>query len=121
MTVSVANAQENEKNDSPVFTTFPVSIFKDKYKPDAVLLDVRSPEEYKDGHIKGAISMNIEDKNFSEKIKFLKKENNIFVYCAEGGRSREASEILTRAGFPYVYNLNGGYKDLVKAGMPGVR
>ena len=90
MTVSLAHAQENEKSDSPVFTTFPVSIFKDKYKTDAVLLDVRSPEEYKNGHIKGAVSMNINDKNFTEKIKSLKKENNIFVYCAEGGRSVEA-------------------------------
>ena len=117
-TVFVSKAQESEKTDAPKFNTFSVEDFKTKFKTNYILLDVRSPEEFNEGHIKGALSMNVNDDDFVSKVKSLSKEKNVFVYCAAGIRSKKASEMLSNMGFQNVYNLSGGYDDLVKAGMP---
>lgn len=75
---------------------------------EVTLLDVRQPEEYQESHIPGAKLIPIAD--VATRIKELDAEKPTIVYCAIGGRSRVASQILAGKGFKEVYNLSGGIK-----------
>lgn len=82
-----------------------------------LILDVRTPSEFKTGHIPKA--KNIPVNELSSKIDSISsyKEEEVIVYCASGMRSANASSILTKNGFGKVYNLSGGigsYTDKLK-------
>lgn len=85
--------------------------FKDNYKnaPNAVLLDVRRPEELAGGKIKGAKNMNVLSRDFAKNIQSLDKDKAYFVYCRSGKRSMIACKALQEAGISKTYNLQGGY------------
>ena len=87
--------------------------FKEKLDAteEGYLIDVRTPNEFKSGAIKGSINYNILDGTFSSKIKGLDKTKAIFVYCAKGGRSNNAAKMLLKEGFSEIYDLKGGYGD----------
>lgn len=71
---------------------------------NTVIIDVRSSEEFNEGHIKNAINIpldEIKDINYN-------KETNIIVYCATGIRSSEAAKELKDMGYSKIYNLDGG-------------
>lgn len=73
------------------------------------LLDVRTPEEWQEGVIEGAITVNFFDEDFEQKAsEKLKKETPVYIYCRSGGRSKKASNLLSKKGFE-VYNVLGGY------------
>ena len=74
----------------------------------AILIDVRSNQEYREGHLKGAI--NIPDFEIINRIqKEIQKKNQlIIVYCQYGGRSRNAMKMMNKLGYNNVYNLYGG-------------
>jgi rhodanese-related sulfurtransferase len=76
--------------------------------PDATLLDVRTPEEYEQGHLPGAINMNVQSYDFAEEIENLDPHKPCFVYCKGGARSMMAYSILKDHGFDEVYNMRGG-------------
>jgi rhodanese-related sulfurtransferase len=71
------------------------------------LIDVRSLEEFREGHLKDAQNL-IYDNDFAQKIKQLDKSKPVAVYCKTGRRSKECSDILEKAGFKKVYDLKGG-------------
>ncbi len=78
-------------------------------KKDITLLDVRTPEEWQEGVIKQtAIQLDFYSDDFSEKLADLDPDKTTVVYCAKGGRSAKAFEILKEKGFKEVYNLEGG-------------
>jgi len=77
-------------------------------KNGALILDVRTPSEYKSGHIKG--SKNIPLQELNSKMKGLKKDQVIITCCASGMRSGNAKSILKNEGFE-VYN-GGGWSSL---------
>jgi len=77
-------------------------------KGEGQVLDVRTPEEWQSGVIKGAIKINFYDSNFKEQIGKLDKKRPVFVYCKAGGRSAGAAKQLQESGFNEVYNLLGG-------------
>ncbi len=72
-----------------------------------LLIDVRTPQEYSEGHI--SKSKNVPVQNFEDMIKKmkLKLDSPIIVYCQSGIRSSQASNILNKLGFKEVYNLGG--------------
>ena len=78
----------------------------------AILVDVRNPLEYKEGHIDGAIS--IPEYELSKKTKEIlqDKTQTIIVYCTSGHRSRKAYDILKKQGYQNVYNLYGGLQEI---------
>lgn len=86
-------------------------------KGEAQLVDIRTPKEYKDGHLVTALNINFYDKDFKTQMAQLKKEESIYVYCAAGGRSGKASKKLKEMGFKTVYDLDGGYNKWNKAGL----
>jgi phage shock protein E len=71
-------------------------------KQGALILDVRSPNEYQQGHIKGSINAPLNE--LSKHISKLKKETAVITCCASGMRSASAKSVLKSNGFTQVYN-----------------
>jgi thioredoxin 1 len=86
-------------------------------KADEILVDVRTPEEYAEGHINGALNINWNDPAFMDEMAKLDKNKPVFVYCKSGGRSGQAAEALKGMGFKEIYDLEGGIMGWKKAGM----
>jgi rhodanese-related sulfurtransferase len=92
--------------------------FDTKYKAteNAMLLDVRTPEEVAAGKIANAENI-VWDESFSEKVVNL-EHKPIFIYCGSGIRSAKAAEVLREKGYKDVYELQGGLKTWKAAGLP---
>jgi len=85
------------------------------------LLDVRTPNEYNSGHIKGSVNMNYYDQDFSEQVLSLDKNKPVYVYCRSGVRSKYSSDILKKLGFKKIYNLKGGILNWSAKKLPLVK
>jgi phage shock protein E len=83
-----------------------------------VVLDVRTAEEYKAGHIPGAVLLDIKSPDFQEKVAKLDKSKTYLVHCAAGGRSARACKQMEGLGFSNLVNLSPGFKGWEKAGKP---
>src|SRR6185369_5647742 len=86
--------------------------------PTSQLIDVRTPEEYNAGHIKGAINFDFTDTSFNRKFASLDKKKPVFVYCLTGNRSGPAIGRMNEAGFKDVYELDGGLMKWAAASKP---
>lgn len=76
---------------------------------DAVIIDVRTPEEWEEGIIPGAKKLNIFNAPlFIAELDTMDRNKEYFMYCLSGGRSGQACQILHSKGFDKVYNLEGG-------------
>ncbi len=73
-----------------------------------LLLDVRTPLEYAEGHLPEAVNMEVD--RLREQLQDLPKDKDIIIYCAIGLRGYVASRILMQHGFTRVYNLSGGFR-----------
>jgi phage shock protein E len=82
------------------------------------LIDVRTTKEYNSGHLEGAKHLHIYDKDFSQRIDSLDKNQTVYVYCKVGGRSSEAVEVLKQKGFTHIVELEGGIDAWSQAGKP---
>lgn len=88
--------------------------FADANKPH-VLIDVRTPEEFKSGHIPGAV--NIDVQVLPQRLAEIPRDKAVVLYCRSGNRSNYAAHLLQRAGYTEVYDL-GGIGDWRAAGYP---
>ena len=78
-------------------------------KSGVQLIDVRTSREFSNGFITGAKNIDYNGDSFEKQIKKLDKNKPVLVYCAAGGRSENAAELLKGWGFKEVYDLIGGY------------
>ncbi|HEY6897662.1 MAG TPA: rhodanese-like domain-containing protein [Rhodocyclaceae bacterium] len=87
-------------------------------REDALVLDVREPDEWSKGHIPNArhIALGQLEKRLHEIEKF--KEKPVVVCCASGVRSAKAGDTLRKAGFAQVFSLNGGVSAWGEANLP---
>lgn len=92
-----------------------------KENKSVVVLDVRTPDEFKGGHIKGAKNVDFNSADFQKKLRSLDKKQPYLVHCASGGRSSKAREVMKGLGFESIYHLEGGMKAWEKAGKPVVK
>ena len=93
--------------------------FKNKIESENVqLIDVRTPKEYKEGHIKNAENIDFYDTNFYTQMNMLNKDKPLYIYCRSGGRSGKAATKLSEAGFSLVYDLKDGFLGWEIAGLP---
>ena len=74
-----------------------------------ILLDVRTPKEFEEGHVDKALNIDWFDSDFAEKIASIDKNETIYVYCKKGGRSAKAAILLDSLGYKNVVDLTGGY------------
>jgi rhodanese-related sulfurtransferase len=86
-----------------------------------VILDVRTPAEYADGHLAGAINLDVNSGTFQEEVSKLDMNRTYLVYCSSGVRSAAASKIMSELGFRYIYNMTGGITAWKSAGLPVVK
>ena len=89
--------------------------------PEGIVLDVRTPEEIAKGHLANASIIDFYDEAFQQKVKMIRKDVPVFVYCAAGSRSAKAAEQMSTIGFTKVYNLEGGYNGWLNAGYDVVK
>jgi phage shock protein E len=92
--------------------SMPISELTPQDLENAVLVDVRTPEEYAEGHLDNAININWYDEDFMNDFKNIDKEKTIYVYCQKGKRSASATEMLNSSGYNNVIDLLGGYEAL---------
>ncbi len=76
-------------------------------KKGMMVLDIRSDKEYQEGHIPGAAHVPLSE--IGERVKKLKKDKELVVYCQNGNRSIWAIKRLIGMGYKNLYNLKGGY------------
>lgn len=88
---------------------------------DEIVIDVRTAREYNNGHIRGAILIDIYQKDFADRIKSLDRNQKYIVYCKTGIRSYRASQFMLQQGFQDICNLKGGILQIQRAGVPLVK
>jgi len=93
---------------------FKRKISSEKY----VLVDVRTAEEFIDGHIEGALNIDYFSATFSDDISKVGFEIPVLLYCRSGNRSSKAMKIMNELGFKEVYNLEGGIKGWISENNP---
>ena len=87
----------------------PQQVYDAIYKDRSIqLIDVRTPEEFKGNHLKGAQNICVTSDDFKEKVKMLDKNKPVYVYCNRGGRSAQAAIQLKDLGFTKIYDMDGG-------------
>lgn len=112
ISVNGCKAKENVETVSP--QEFQQRLGKDS---SAILLDVRKPEEFAEGHLQGATLMNWLDREaFEKEAAKLDKRKTIYVYCRSGRRSNEAANHLAGQGYKVV-DMQGGFLAWTAAGL----
>lgn len=102
----IASCMFGQNKDGVQIDVFQKKIATENY----ILIDVRTVEEYDDGHIEGALNIDYFSTTFLEDITKLGLETPILVYCRSGNRSKELMKIMYDMGFKEVKSLIGGYK-----------
>ncbi len=118
--VSMASA------DMSVVQTISPSQFKellDRHRgdPDVVLLDVRTPKEFQDGHIQGALLLDYYSSDYVERLKGLDREKTYLIYCRSGNRSGKSLAIFEKMGFRRAYHMDTGVIGWSREKYPLVR
>ena len=85
---------------------------------EVIILDVRTAEEFKTGHVPGATNLSVNSPGFDEAVAKLDKSKTYLVNCAVGMRSAKACKKLEAAGFQNLYDLAPGFDGWKKAGKP---
>ncbi len=112
-------ACDGNKNDkSSTSKSVNVETFaKETNENDIQIIDVRTPEEYAQGHIENAVNINILGNNFETEVSKLDKSKKTLVYCKSGGRSTDTANKLKDLGFENISNLEGGLLAWQNAGL----
>jgi phage shock protein E len=86
--------------------------------PPIAVIDVRTPEEFAEGHLKGAQNVDIASPDFAKNLAKLDPSKTYLVHCAAGGRSTRSLSVLEKLGFKSIIHLDGGLNGWKKAGLP---
>lgn len=120
--------------DAPAPATSAVAPAADQADPDlgvdafaervaeegTVVLDVRTPAEFAQGHLPGAVNIDLQSADFPERIGELDQDERYAVYCQSGNRSGQALATMVGEGFSDVAHLQGGIGAWQAAGLPVV-
>jgi rhodanese-related sulfurtransferase len=85
-----------------------------------VVLDVRTPEEFAEGHLTGAVNVDFYAADFGDRLSELDPTLPYVLYCRSGNRSGTTAEMMTELGFEEVYEVDGGILAWAAAGQPVV-
>ncbi len=118
-TLIVFSCNSTEEKNITVLDTASYSEAIEKGK--TTLIDVRTPEEYAEGHLENAVNVNYLSDDFAEKISDYKKRKPIYIYCRSGNRSGKAALVMDSLGFKKILDLEGGVLGWQAAGKPLVK
>lgn len=96
-----------------------LSTFESDVASGIPLIDVRTPEEFSDGHIQGSLNIPLDNINAGVKPDAVKDEK-IYLYCRSGNRSAEAKSILERSGYTNIVDM-GGMNEVIALGAKEVK
>jgi rhodanese-related sulfurtransferase len=85
---------------------------------ERILLDVRTPGEFGERHLAGALNIDYNGADFDARIEKLDKTQPVYVYCLSGGRSAAAAQTITDIGFTKVYEMKGGISRWIAENHP---
>lgn len=85
--------------------------------PSVTVLDVRTPEEYAEGHLEGAVLVDFSAPTFADEIAGLDASQLYLVYCRSGNRSGQAVAVMQQAGLPALWDMDGGVSSWTAAGF----
>ena len=85
-------------------------------RPGTIVLDVRTPAEFAEGHLPGAVNIDVSAADFATRVAALDKTTPYAVYCRYGNRSAAALEVMKGQGFTSAYHLGGGITAWQSAG-----
>lgn len=118
---TVDNATEVVAEDTPgirvVAASDALSIWDDP-PADLVVLDVRTSEEFAEGHIEGAVMLDFYDPAFADQLAELDPDVPYLLYCRSGNRSGQTAEVMEQLGFTDVADVDGGIVAWSDAGQP---
>ncbi|MFC2063113.1 rhodanese-like domain-containing protein [Chloroflexota bacterium] len=87
---------------------------------DFIIMDVRTPEEFADGHIENAINLDFYSESFKAELSKLDRNKTYLVYCRTGNRSSSTIDIMSELGFKEVYHLDVGIVGWLDKGLPTI-
>ena len=96
------------------------SQFKEQSK-NQIIVDIRTPQEFKEGHLENAINLNFFDPTFLTEIEKFDKNKPLYIYCRSGNRSSKVSPKIIKLGFQQVCDLQGGIKNWNKSKYPLIK
>lgn len=106
---------------SPVTLVSPTEAHALIRSGDVEVIDVRTPEEYSEGHVEGATLVDFYEPDFADRIAELDRDQEYVVYCRSGNRSSQATALMAEQGFAAVDDVDGGIVAWEAAGLPLVR
>ncbi len=113
--VAVVRAENREVTVQDAFTLL------QEPNPDLVVLDIRSPREFRSGHISGAVMLNFSSPVFQTILAQLPRHQPYLLYCRSATRSDKAFQLMKNMGFTEVTHMKGGTLQWVEQGLPLVR
>ncbi|RUA12745.1 MAG: rhodanese-like domain-containing protein [Flavobacteriia bacterium] len=116
---SCAQSAAVEKNN--VVSLISPQELKAKLGDDILLIDIRTPQEFAQGHISGAKLINFFDPDFMQQMSKLDRSKELYIYCRSGHRSGKATENLKTVGFPKIHDLKGGINNWYQNNMKIVK
>jgi rhodanese-related sulfurtransferase len=115
--LTTACAKES-RNDSTAIKSLSAAEFSNRLTDQAVLLDVRTPQEFEGGYIPGAINLDFKAADFEARLDSLDRSRDYMLYCAKGVRSDKTADKMRELGFTSVSTLEGGLDAWVAQGLP---
>lgn len=108
--VSAQNTDQ-KKDEQKVFHIPAVQMSEFLMFQEGVILDIRTPKEFKEGHIPKAINSDYyETEAFKKTLKSLDCNEVVYMYCRSGGRSSKAVQIMLEMGFTKIYHIKDGFQ-----------
>ncbi|MDP5078071.1 MAG: rhodanese-like domain-containing protein [Nonlabens sp.] len=100
-----------KSQDSKTITVLDATAFKEAITANKVmLLDVRTAQEFKEGHIKGAKNLDyFNTSTFKSTVEKLDRSKPVYLYCRSGNRSNNAAKLMENMGFTELIDLKNGY------------
>jgi len=96
-------------------------IQNNRNNPDFVIIDVRTPEEFAEGYIENAVSLDFYAETFRDELDSLDNNKTYLIYCRSGRRSANALNIMAELNFREAYNMLGGINQWKAEGLPTVK
>ena len=96
-------------------------IDKHDEESEFVILDIRTPGEFKSGHLAESVLIDFYSQTFAENLSRLNKEKTYLIYCRSGNRSSKSLEILKKLKFQKVYHMASGIRSWQSEGFPVVK
>jgi rhodanese-related sulfurtransferase len=115
--VAITVSGINETNNQTFLASVSSAEFSTYLNTHPTIIDVRTAEEFKEGHLPGAINIDFYNPNFKENLSKLDQNKEFAIYCRSGNRSGQTLAIMSDLGFKNVRDLSGGIKDWVASGQ----